>query len=257
MGVKAESAAAGRELPLRRVRNVRDLGGYAWHDDNGDGGTTAFGRFLRGPSLRRANARDRAYLASYGEGLARVIDLRSDFEVKHWPDPYADGSFGADYMRVPMLDQLNSGGFRDALPDRMFTVYRRLLDKDAASIAQVVQALDAPGTVLFHCRVGKDRTGVIAALLLSLAGVSDADVVADYAATQQYMGRFLGVQRVAVSVGLCKRAPRSLFEAVPEEMALTMEHMRRTYGTARDYLTAYAGCDEALVDRLCERLRGE
>lgn len=77
---------------------------------------------------------------------------------------------------------------RDALPDRMLTVYKSLLDNDAPSIRRVMEAIDecgAGGCALFHCRAGKDRTGVIAMPLLGLAGVSDEDIVADYAATQQ------------------------------------------------------------------------
>lgn len=99
---------------------------------------------------------------------------------------------------------------RNALPDRMLMVYKSLLDNDAPSIRCVMEAIDecgAGGCTLFHCRAGKDRTGVIAMLLLGLAGVSDEDIVADYAATQQYLG-----WGCASSVGPCRRccaaAPR-------------------------------------------------
>lgn len=257
----APSAAPDRgELPLGHVHNVRDLGGLAFTDEDGGCGTTAAGVFLRAPSLRRLREADFAFLRSYGDGgLARVVDLRSGFEVSHWPDPYAGGRDGVVYTHVPMLDQLNSNGFRDALPDRMLTVYKSLLDNDGASIAQVMTALDsdgASGCALFHCRAGKDRTGVIAMLLLGLAGVSDGDIVADYAATQRYLGRGLRAQRVAVSIALRRRAPRCLFEAVPSEMELTLVHLHERYGTARAYLERHAGISPQVLDRLAGRLRG-
>lgn len=258
-----------RELPLRRVRNVRDLGGYAYVAEDGTRGLTAYGLLLRAPSLRSLRQDGFAYLADYGcGGLQRVVDLRSDFEVRHWPDPYAGGRDGVAYTHVPMLDQLNSGGFREALPDRMFTVYKSLLDNEGASIRRVFEALagavngavadaSAAGCALFHCRAGKDRTGVIAMLLLGLAGVADEDIVHDYAATQRFLGRGLRAQRIAVSVLLRRRAPRCLFEAIPEEMELTLAHLHACYGSARTYLREVAGCSEELLACLTARLRGE
>ena len=157
----ALSASPDRgELPLGHVHNVRDLGGLAFTDGDGRRGTTAAGVFLRAPSLRRLREADFAFLRSYGDGgLARVVDLRSGFEVSHWPDPYAGGRDGVVYTHVPMLDQLNSNGFRDALPYRMLTVYKSLLDNDGASIAQVMTALDSDGAPGVRCSTaGRART---------------------------------------------------------------------------------------------------
>lgn len=95
----------------------------------------------------------------------------------------------------------------------------------------------------------------MAMLLLGLAGVSDENIVADYAATQRYLGRGLRVQRVAVSALLCRRAPRCLFEAIPAEMELTLEHLHERYGTVREYLEGHAGVPVAVLDRIAHRLR--
>lgn len=243
-------------LPLNGAHNVRDLGGYPFVDENGNSGITAFGVFLRSGTLRRLSPGDREALRGYG--LRRVVDLRSNFELKHWPDPYAKRpEEGVAYTHVPMLDQLNSSGFRGALPACMFDVYRSLLDDDASSIRAVMEALDGSGCSLFHCRAGKDRTGVIAMLLLGLAGVDDEHIVADYRVTQDYMGRGLRAQRVGVSILLFKKVPRCLFESAPIEMERTLEHLRQCYGTAREYLLSHAKCDPCLLDRLAKRLRGD
>ena len=242
-------------LPLKGARNTRDLGGYAYRAVDGTRGVTASGAFLRSGSLTRLRTADREFLRAYG--LTRVVDIRSDFEVRHWPDPYSGRpEYGVGYVHIPMLDQLNSSGFRGALPECMFDVYRDLLDDSASSIRRVFEALDTDGCALFHCRAGKDRTGVIAMLLLGLAGVSDEDIVADYVATQRYMGHGLGVQRVAASIAILKPVPRCLFEAAPHEMERALAHLHGTYGTARDYLEHAAGCPRPLLDRIEARLQG-
>lgn len=242
-------------LPLRGTRNVRDLGGFPFVDESGEPGTTASHVFLRSGSLTRLRRADFETLRAYG--LTRVIDVRSSFELKLWPDPYAKRPRpGVSYVHIPMMDQLNSNGFQGLLPESMFATYRDLLDDDAASFRTLMEALDVPGCVLFHCRVGKDRTGVITMLLLDLAGVPERDIVADYAATERYMGGFLRTQRALVSIALRKKVPRCLFEANPHEMERTIAYLREHYGTARRYLIEAAGCDAVLVERIAARLRG-
>lgn len=254
----ALACARGQQLALARVRNVRDLGGYTYRAEDGSQGETVFGVFLRGPSLRRLGSRDFEVLRGYGQGLKCVVDLRSDFEARHWPDPYASGRDGVTYVHAPMLDRLHAKGIRDAIPDRMSTVYKSLLDNDAQSIHGVMEAIErysSGGCTLFHCRVGKDRTGVIAMLLLGLAGVSDADILEDFAATQRYIGRGTGVQRVALSIATLRRAPRSLFEAVPVEMEQTLDYLHERYGPARAYLEDCAQVPASVLDRIARRLR--
>ncbi len=242
-------------LPLKGARNTRDLGGFAYRDDQGRMGRTARHVYLRSGALTRLRPSDVRMLRSYG--LRRVIDVRSNFELRIWPDPFAKRPQpDVDYVHVPMMDQLNSNGFQGLLPESMFASYRDLLDNDAAGFRHLMEALDVPGCVLYHCRVGKDRTGVITMLLLELAGVDAASIVADYAATQRYMGGFLRLQRAVVSLIVRRRVPRCLFEADPREMERTMAYLHERYGGARAYLIDVAGCPEELVDRITARLQG-
>ena len=139
----------------------------------------------------------------------------------------------------------------------MFAVYRDLLDDGRPGFRALVDALDtAPGCTLFHCRVGKDRTGVIAMLLLDLAGVSEAEIVADYAVSERYMGGFLRLQRVGASILTRRVVPKCLFEAAPHEMERTYAYLYERYGGARRYLTEAVGCQPAAVERLARRLQG-
>lgn len=250
-----DAVRVSEPLPLRSVRNVRDLGGYPFTAADGATGVTALGRFLRGGSLHGIRKHDIAALKSYG--VVRIVDLRSPFELRFMPDSFSSGCRrDFEYISSPMLDQLNSSGFNGTLPERMSDVYRELLDDDAEDVRAVMEALGRPGCSLFHCRAGKDRTGVIAMLLLQLVGVDDAHIIADYTATQRYMGRGLRVQRAAVSVFLRREVPRCLFEAAPEEMERALAHLKGRYGDARTYLIGHAGCPEELVDGLTRRLQG-
>ena len=248
-----------RTIQLAGARNVRDLGGYPYLAENGARGVTACGAFLRGGSLGGLRRGDFTVLERYG--LRRVIDVRSSFETRHWPDPFArDGHPWAEYVHIPMLDQLNSSGMRGQIPACMHDVYRQLLDDDAANLRRVFEALDLqdePGCVLFHCRAGKDRTGVIAMLLLGLAGVSDEDIVRDYEATGSAMTPSMWVQRVLATIIFRKRLPRSLFIAHAEEIERTIAHLHERYGTARAYLEGYAGVAPEVLDRIASRLRGD
>lgn len=230
-------------------------GGYPYTTPTGLQGVTAFGEFVRAGSLRGICREDIEFLCQYG--VRRIIDLRSPFELKFQPDGFSRGrrrEFA--YISVPMLDQLNSSGFGGTLPRCMSDVYIQLMDEDHEDIRHVMEALDGEGCSLFHCRAGKDRTGVIAMLLLGLAGVDDEHIVADYAATQRYMGRGLRAQRLALTVVLRRRVPRCLFESDPAEMRRALAHLHATYGDAWTYLRDYATCSNELLDRLTARLRG-
>ena len=251
-----ERAAAyvSAPLPLRGSRGVRDLGGYAFANAQGGEGFTATGAFLRSGSLFFLTRDDVRLLRAYG--LSRVIDLRSPLELKYFPDAFCRGRYpDIDYVSVPMMDQINSRGIRGQIPVRMSDVYCSILDDDAESVREVFEALDCDGCVLFHCRAGKDRTGVVAMLLLKLVGASDETVIADYAISDHYTGRTMGLQRVGLTI-LARRSTRPLFKSDPEEMERTLAHVEERYGTVRAYLEEVAEVPAATLDRIAARLSG-
>ena len=242
-------------LPLHGVRSARDLGGYPYESDCGARGYTATGTFLRSGSLFFLTRYDLRMLEAYG--VTRIIDLRSPFELKLFPDSFCRGKHPEiDYVSVPMMDGINSHRVHDQVPDRMSDVYCGFLDNDSDSIRQVFEALDDDGCVLFHCRCGKDRTGVIAMLLLKLIGVDDDTVIADYAVSDRYSGRTMGLQRIGLRI-IAHRSVRALFESAPDEMERTLDHMYKEYGTAREYLEQVAEVPAATLDRLVARFSGQ
>jgi len=162
-------------LALEGCLNFRDLGGYP----------AAGGRSVPWRTLCRSDALHRltdADTAALGEmGLATVIDLRSHDELERLPGP----------PRAPWL--AHHLPIHETLPDpdtylawadpaAVSLDYLDMLEEGAASLARCLGLLCEPATypVLFHCAVGKDRTGVVAALVLGLLGVGTEDIVADY-----------------------------------------------------------------------------
>lgn len=241
-----EEQFVSRPLLLTGAKNVRDLGGYPTGN-----GATAQGVFLRGDGLSALTEEDISALAQYG--VRRVVDLRSGMELQRQPDPFGNVPEIA-YDSVPMLDQMNSSGFQGQLPASLSELYCALLDGDAASIGRVMKLLaEEEGAVLFHCTAGKDRTGVIAMLLLDLAGVSEEDIVADYGVTETYMAAKFEAQRAAAAAAGFD-LPDFLFRSQPEEMRRTLEHLHTAWGSAEAYLTGPAGCSSELIARLREKL---
>lgn len=215
---------AMRRLPLEGAPNTRDLGGYPCKE-----GHTRWGRFLRSAGLSELSPADIEYLREFG--LTTVVDLRSQYEREHMPSKL-EGQAGITVHSVPLLDQVNSTNYEGDLPGTMSGLYISLLDTNRAEMQQIFTCLaDAQGVALFHCTAGKDRTGVVAMLLLNLAGVHSRDIVADYAVTEIYMQRVFATE-------LKQRAeiPQHVLRSLPESMERVLLHLEETYQNAENYL---------------------
>lgn len=169
-------------LPLEGASNLRELGGY----ETRDGRHTKNGRFIRSDNTNRLTERDIRYLEDYPVVLA--IDLRAAKELISAPS-LLDGHPSITYKNVTMADGLNSEGFHGVFPDTMGELYIQMLESSKIRFGRIFQLLTAymhQGTCLFHCMAGKDRTGLVAMLLLELANVDDDIIIEDYSATQVF-----------------------------------------------------------------------
>lgn len=262
----ADSRYLPDELPpFAALFNFRDLGGYP----TTTGVRTARGRVFRSDGIHRCGDDDLERLAQIG--LTRVIDLRTDRERTH------DGCFDPehptiDYHHVPVLDE--AGGVAgvearraelakaeaEGIPPLLAT-YRRVL---ATRGERLVEAIDlivsAPGPVAFHCTAGKDRTGLVAALVLSSVGVPDDVVVDDYARSRAAMTQLVEWYRQhrardLTASSLTGARSRSMLGAEPEWMRTVLDELREQHGSARNYLQS-VGATPTMLDRLSERLLG-
>lgn len=237
-----------RPLQLEGARNVRDLGGYP----AADGALTRPGVFLRADGLGDLTAADCRALADYG--VTCVVDLRSRREREEKPDAI-HGYPGIANFHVEMLDQLNSGNYSDQLPDTMGEVYLSLLDQSGRAIARVMDLLaENQGCGLFHCTAGKDRTGVIAMLLLDLAGVPRDVIAADYAVSEVHLAAQVAqlIQKLRED-GVPVR--EHLFRSQPVDICRAYDHLYGRYGGAGAYLL-HIGCTPEVISTLKARLLG-
>ena len=146
-----------RHIELESTMNTRDLGGYLAEN----GKITQFGRILRSDASPALTPKDKEILQKYR--ICTVIDLRSPEEIELKPDGFADLP-GAVYHACSFA----VGNRMPVSPEDVPVIYAQLLS-DYAAVRRIMGTIAAsPGGVLYHCAVGKDRTGVITALLLSL-----------------------------------------------------------------------------------------
>ena len=165
-----------RRLAWEGCVNARDLGGYP----TADGRETRWGAVVRSDSPAALTEAGRAALADYG--VRAIVDLRLPTELADAPNPFAEpGDHGIAYTNVSFIDPAFA-------PDAVTTLaddYLQMLDRYRRPVAEAITAVAqaSPGAVLVHCAAGKDRTGLVAALLLGLVGVPAETIAADYAMT--------------------------------------------------------------------------
>lgn len=236
-----------RRLPLQGSPNTRDLGGYYC-----EGGITRWGVFLRSASPQNMTDSDIELLREYG--VARAIDLRSEAETLAGPSRLVTAE-GFTVHNVPMNDDIHSANFEGDLPGSMSGLYIGLVDNSRKAIQKVFSHMaEAENGLLFHCAVGKDRTGVVSMLLLKLAGVEDADVVADYAVSDVYMREVFDSELKGPD-GM--RFPPHVLRSKPSSMWRVLEHLESNYGNVTDYLLGCGMTKDQLAEiknRFVEKL---
>jgi protein-tyrosine phosphatase len=181
-----------RDLEWAGCVNVRDLGGLA----TADGGVTRFGAVVRADNIRQLTAEGWRSASRYG--ISTILDLRSEAECNADPAPPVDVHL--DVVRISLFDDFDSdAAYRADLEKRVAgsdpreayrVLYTDALERNRALFARALQVVAGAGSggVLVHCLGGKDRTGVLAALLLRLAGVPIASVADDYHRSEQRLG---------------------------------------------------------------------
>lgn len=240
-----------RLIALDGASNVRDLGGYP----TSTGGLTRWRSILRGDALHALSTADIEVLVDHG--LTTVIDLRNPHEIAQQPNPFMDHE-RVRYTNIPLFSAL---GPVEMIAGQLANFdmgerYCEALDNCQPAIAEVLTAIAraAEGIVLFHCTAGKDRTGIIAALMLANAGVDEAVIVDDYALTGSISGRLLADLRVrAIARGMPVDRVDLVLASAPHSMAHTLEHLAGRYGGIGAYL-AGIGLSQQEITSLERRL---
>lgn len=232
-----------RHLPLDGTYNVRDVGGYPTRD----GRLTRWRTLLRADSLHRLSPRAQADLLAYG--VRTIVDLRRPGELMVAPNVFV-GVTAVRYLHLPLIGEdpvARSAERLATLPE----TYRWILDNRQATIrdALLLIAEDDGLPALFHCTAGKDRTGLMVALLLSLVDVADGTIAKDYALTSTYLGDayFEEARERAERAGIPWDHYREHLVCPAEFMLETLEYLRDRYGSAEQYLLGAGVPAEALA----------
>ena len=245
--------ADDRSLAWEGCLNVRDLGGLPTED----GAEIRRGALVRGDNARRLS--DEAWRAVVAHGVRTVLDLRFSDEVATDPP----GELPVEVVHVSVLGEPDpdyAAGL-DArlasLPDEVAhtrEAYLEFLVRNREAFARAISAVAAasPGGVLVHCMEGKDRTGLVAAMLLSLAGVEAKHIGSDYSETDVQLA-----QQYEVWIGEAtpedQAATREELRCPPERILGVLDHIERGWGGVAGYLDA-AGLAPQAIDRLSSKL---
>jgi protein-tyrosine phosphatase len=234
----SETEFLARLLPLRGAFNVRDVGGYL----TTDGLQVKWRTLLRGDALHGLDDESRMRLASYG--LRSSIDLREDDERAAAPDHL---SGGVRSISVPLftLGALNVMG--ETLDHTDLTtledIYRLLIQTRGPALVAAIRQLADPANVpaIVHCSAGKDRTGVVIALVLSVLGVPDEIIAADFAATSLFLNEEFRQALLTRSEALQRDSAvvERMLSCEPALILGVLEEIRAEYGDVAVYLTEH------------------
>ena len=230
-----------RLIPLDGPANFRDLGGYT----AGDGSTVRRGRVFRSDSLSYLSDADVAYLTDT-IGLHSVIDLRAFHEVEEFTHGPLEVR-GLEYHHIPIVDETRGAPkwspFRKApAPMTLDEIYVLMLEQFGSRLTSVLRVIAAEGTqpVVFHCAAGKDRTGLVAALLLGVLGVDDESIVRDFTQTADRMPELISRHLArADAEGTTAEVGQAQYGAHATAMELSLAHIDEKYGSVEAYVLAH------------------
>jgi protein-tyrosine phosphatase len=234
------TAEGVRRVALDGPANFRDLGGY-----RAGSRRLRRGRVFRSDSLSRMSAADVAHVVDE-LGVATVVDLRAGHEVETYGHGLLE-SAGVAVHHVPITDETRPERIErpaDAPDPSTLTldqIYVLMLDRYAGRFAGVLRVLadETRHPIVFHCAAGKDRTGLVAALLLSLLGVDDETIAADYALTSEHIDELLERHRSqAEASGTAVEVSDAFLAAEVQVMRNLLAELHARYGTAEAYLVS-------------------
>ncbi len=232
-----------RRLKLKNIVNCRDLGGYVCPD-----GATKFGRFLRCGMPATPTSDDIVEILKYG--VSTVIDLRGDWECENQPSVFQFID-NIDYHHV-CLFEINAA-ISEQFDGTLEKSYELSIEEYKSRYAEVLKLIaDAKeGCVLCNCFFGKDRTGMLCALLLSIAGAGREDIIADYQVSYTYIRPFIEAERDNPD-GNIWETNDSNFLSEPKTIISLLDFIDKKYGCVDNYLKEI-GINEEIKQKIKAR----
>ena len=223
---------------LQTTMNTRDLGGHP----TVDGKVTLCDQIYRSDAALYPNEEDIHFLQQ--KGVTTIIDFRTEPYVTDSPDGFSKLP-GFTYHNIPIPEGSNVPESVEAVPGSYLEI---ALSKNSRRVFETMA--DAENGVLFHCSAGKDRSGVVTAILLLLCDVPENEIVSDYMVTKECnRERFKNVAINHPGVDINIVIPRESY------MSDFLELFRDRFGDVRGYFSEIGVPDET-VERLRAKLRG-
>lgn len=227
----ADAETPGRHIALEGAVNFRDLGGY----ETTDGRRVRWRTLFRADGLSGLTQTDRGVIRQLG--IATVVDLRTSAELEGGRFPVEE--IPVDFHHVPLLDTVPDPDSFDLTPGMLAAQYETIAADAAPQIGRILGLVASEEThpVIIHCTAGKDRTGVLVAVLLGVLGVPDETIVEDYALSAGAMAHLRAklIERHPEGREVIERAD-GVFSAAPANITNLLEVLRTRYGS----ITAYA-----------------
>ncbi len=242
IGPTVGDEAYERHIALEGAANVRDLGGYR----TAEGRTIRWRTLFRADDLSRLSRPDHAVVRELG--IATVIDLRSRAEVERERFPVDEIPVGFHHLpliaNLPPFDEYRDGPRWFA--GHYLDIARDSGDQIARAIGIVAQPKSRP--VIVHCAAGKDRTGVLVAVLLALLGIPDETIAEDYALSARAMDALLGrlLERLPGHEEEIRSVATTMFSATPANIRALLDGLRSEHGSVEGYVAAHGAGDEAV-----------
>ncbi|MFA5307964.1 MAG: tyrosine-protein phosphatase [Dehalococcoidales bacterium] len=243
-----------RLIEFEGVLNFRDLGGYQARG----GKTVAWRRIFRSGEMHLMTDADTARFKEELQ-IKTVIDLRSARRVALTGSGRVRET-GAEYHNLP-FSMIVEGDIDSQVLERFSSAgeiyyYRIRLKEYAQRLLTALEIIAAAGNypLVFHCNAGKDRSGMLAAVLLGALGVADEDIIRDYTLTAPFMKAFIARWDAdPATADVHRNIPAYQKKADAASMALLLNMIKKDYGSVADYL-AIQGAETSLVSRLEEAL---
>jgi protein-tyrosine phosphatase len=240
-----------RDLDWEGCLNVRDLGGHPTLD----GGETGYGRVVRADSVRQLT--DAGWKAAADYGVRTVVDLRGNDELRDDPP----GELPLDVVHAPFMEADEdewkaiekkieaavAATEDDATQTRdVYMIFLERFRENAAAGVRAVARAPAGG-VLVHCVGGKDRTGLLSAFLLGLAGVGIEEIAADYALSEERLQPRHKAWLAEAETEAERERLRRIIRTPAEAMVGVFAELERRYGGMTDFLRRGGASDEDLT----------
>jgi protein-tyrosine phosphatase len=244
-----------RFVKLDGAVNFRDIGGYLTES----GRRVKPGKVFRSDELGDLSDGDLSKLKEMG--LQFIFDLRNRREVKKKTDRIPPGS-PFKYVHAPIYENEPKGKYlpailfnRHKLGDILAERYFFMIEKRAEAFGKILSHFADPQNfpIVYHCTAGKDRTGLITALILSILGVPEETIVADYSLSNlgfdHYFQEFVEDARHA-AMGVKDIEFQGFFIVRPDWIQNILDHLKEQYGSVERYLIEKANMDPLTIDRI-------